>query len=266
MSNNVLKSVPLPEVPEHTDDLVFENLDLPVGFDEERLLVNLSAINRVRRIAGLGRVSIVGTDGKAEKEDFQITGISSSGAATASASKRDKSPLSQSSVRFPNGATFFNSADTTITINNTEVEAQIHEGSSEGNRLFDPNARAKLLDRGITRGLVRASLDANFDTEKFRISGRYYGLFGGLGLITGADMLKLMPTITVLGPLMFNAAQANNAITDSITKNVQKGDVKKHILEFLKSSRQSVFVGVAPDRFIAAAGLAKASRLIKARK
>ena len=48
--------VPLPEVENYTDHVVFGNMNLPVGFDEERLLVNLRAFRRVQRVAGLGQM------------------------------------------------------------------------------------------------------------------------------------------------------------------------------------------------------------------
>lgn len=53
-----LRAVPLPEVPEYTEDLVFGHLGLPQGFDESRLLVNIAAFNSVRKAGGLGSISI----------------------------------------------------------------------------------------------------------------------------------------------------------------------------------------------------------------
>ncbi len=116
------RAIPLPEVGEYTDDVIFGNLGLPVGFDDERLLVNLRGINRIRAIAGLGTVSIVGERGDISTYDYDVTGSNDGAATLGAVSKQPKVKSSNGSVEFRFGSSLYGDADTTVAVNNSEIE------------------------------------------------------------------------------------------------------------------------------------------------
>ncbi len=130
-------NVPLPEVNQYADELTIGNLGLPVGFDDERLLVNLRAFHRVRAVAGLGDISIVGTSGDVGGYDYQIGSTDESGTASLGAvSKRHNKPLSSANISWPLGTSSFGKPDVTVEVNNSETQEQVKDvAGSEG--LFD---------------------------------------------------------------------------------------------------------------------------------
>ncbi|MEZ6331115.1 MAG: hypothetical protein R3B12_03845 [Candidatus Saccharimonadales bacterium] len=80
------KFTPLPYIDPERDGLKLENLSFPVGFDEERIVVNTETVRRTARIAGLGGVTVMGAAGKTGEYSANIAGMSSDGSATLSSS------------------------------------------------------------------------------------------------------------------------------------------------------------------------------------
>lgn len=263
----VPKFVPLPDVPEYTDEVVFGALGLPVGFDEERLQVNLRAFNRVKSIAGLGRISISRTSGAAEQHDMNIGSLDSSGAATVGLSrKRTQEPLGSGNITWPTTLPEFGSANTKIKLDGAEADSRITESKSRKGAM-DPNLQAKLLNGGIKTGLYEASMHANFNKSKAKRSFLYYGGMNSLILLGGTDVDHIVhaePMVIALGPIIMNLVIARYTIMNNIVKK-DSGLPELKVRDVLKAYRQSIFVGCAPDRYLGAAAVTATSRFVKAR-
>ncbi|OVE78819.1 hypothetical protein BVY00_01750 [bacterium G20] len=258
--------VPLPDVPQHTEDIVFGYLGLPTGFDEERILVNLRAIGRVRSAAGLGVISVTSYRGESQPYDIQISDVDSSGTATTSViAKRHEKPLANGSVRYPTGSSSYDYPDAFIKIDSTELEARIDEDDSYKRGVFDTLAQAKFLDNGLRQGLRQASRDATFDKIKLFNSAQYYGLISLLAEFASSRPPEIViGAFVAAGPIMRNLrALVANLSTFDKDKGIHS---MQDFRDMSQRLRQSFFVGCEPDRFVAASGIITASRIIKSRK
>ena len=260
MNDRLPRTIPLPQVPEYTDDIIFGNLGLPVGFDYERILVNVRGINRIRSVAGLGVVSVIGEQGDTSTYDYGVTSVDQSGAATMSGSKKvHKEPTSEGSVRFSSGNPFFGKADTTITINTSEIRDRIRTKEGAGS-LYEPSAVAKQLNKAVRHGLVGASVDANLDSRKALLSLRAYGLVNGFCLIAGAAPERGALLSLIGMPVFYNIAMFQEAVLMDILEKSSESP-----LQVWKKLRQGLIVPFTVDRTVAASGLAKTTRFIKSR-
>lgn len=247
------RAVPLPEVGKHTDDVVFGNLGLPVGFDDERILVNLRCINRVRAVAGLGSVSVIGEKGDTSSYDYNVTSMDSGAATFGAVSKQNKTPASSGSVTFPTPSTLFGKADTTIAINNSEIEERLR--TKHGTiGLYEPVPRARELNAAVKTGLAHAAIDANIDKGKLKMAVRLYGIMGAFGIAAGASPGRALLIPAVMGPMFLNL----HVLRESSM-------YQKNPFPIWRELRQSLLVGPALDRVVVANGILKCSRLMKAR-
>jgi hypothetical protein len=256
------KVVSLPEVAEYTDDIIFGNLALPSGFDEEQLLVNISAFNRRRIVAGLGTVSVVSERGDRSITGAEVTGIDASGAATFGKKMiSHKVPLARGSVHFPSGISMVGTADATITVNANEVEERI-QATNGTSALYNPVARAKQLNHAVQEGLAKACLDANADPVKEALSVSYY--LGTLPVLLITNALNIGEEKYVA--YFLTGALVNHSFT-SLTSMFWKryGISDAEPLEVVKHTRISLTAGVALDRIIASKLLTKTTRLIQSR-
>jgi hypothetical protein len=247
--------VPLPDISTYSDMVTFGNLGLPVGFDDERVLVNLRAINRVRSIAGLGGVSIIGERGDTSTYDYNVTSMDTSGSATFGAvSKQNKTPLAQGNLTFDSGSSSFGKPEVNIALNTSEAEERIKTQHGLSG-LYEAKPRAKYLNSAVKQGLADAVVDANIDKEKFKITARAYGFFAGLGLIGGGGVPRALAVGFIAGPVLTN-------LNVFRTASMQ---YPEDAMEIWKEYRQSAFIGMSLDRLVAASGVLKASRIIKAK-
>lgn len=257
--NEIPSLVPLPKVPQYTEDITFGNLELPQGFDEERLLVNLPAFQRVRRVAGLGSISIRVVDGEALDYFPIVQGLDASGAATmGSAAPKPHRSMATGNVRFPTPATQYDSPDVTVNIDNAAYKKKLEENSRKNGVVIlrDPVPRARSLNSAVCSGLADASKHANFDVSKVKSSAFFYGWMTSLGLVEGMDIRQaaIHTAITSpIGPVIANLTVAWNTLYSGMT-----------VREALSSYRQSYFVGCAPDRYLASMAIIASTKFIKA--
>jgi hypothetical protein len=262
MSEKLPTSVTLPDIATYTSDIIFGNLGLPVGFDEERLVVSLRSIERVRSIAGLGTLSIAAERGETRDFDYSSVGVSPSGAAFLGAyRKQPKKPLSRTDIHFPLGSGYDQPA-VSITISNTEAEERIYDQGDRYERgVFSPEARARFMHASIKKGLREASLMANFDLQKLRQATIYYGVLLGLSGLFGANEKKLIPATLLFGPVLKNISSAQMVIDYNLRKPKEE---ELGVRDTLKRLRQSFFVGPALDRIVMANAVISPGKLIKA--
>ena len=262
MSDRLPVKVPLPEVPRYTDEIVFGELMFPVGFDQEQLEVYLRAIQRVRKAAMLGSISVVGIKGDVSSYDYDITGIDSSGAGTFSGKlKKHKQDLSGCNVTYPTPVTIFDRPKVVIEVNTNESDERIRESGDEYDKgLVDPYARAKFLNKALRTGLRNACIDANIDTKKILSASMYYGIFGSIPPISGHDVALGEIIIAAMGPLIFNTNLIQKNYEDQILH-----DSSESLKDVLARSRQSLFYGMSLDRAAVGYALAMTSSFIKVR-
>jgi hypothetical protein len=248
-------------VSHYSEDVVFGSLGLPTGFDDERLLVNLRGINRVRSIAGLGIVSVVGERGEITTYDHDITSMSPSGEATLGAKQKEhKVGLVEGNVTFPTGSSFLGSADTVVKVNTAEIDNRIRTKHGIA-ALYEAKPRAKLLNESMKDGLNAAVIDANMDMEKFKMFAKMYGFFGLMGAMSDHPM-RAVGIGAIAAPVLLNLGILQQAILHSQGKT--KEEVSADMLRFWKEFRKSVSVGIAVDRMALASLAVRSQRLIKA--
>ena len=253
-------AVPLPEIPQHTEDIVFGTLGLPIGFDQERVLVNLRAIERVRRVAGFSVISVVSRDQSSELSDPGVTAVDASGTATmGQAAKRRRQPLSVARLSYHDPDPLLHDfPDLTIHVDKSELENRVEEERDRYKQgAFDVQGRARYLNTAIGQGLVDASFDANLNLEKL---GLTVGLYGAM---TMGEFAYGMPRPFVFA--LFAGAGVGLGAFPAIHAMMKLKDKDERAFA-LKQWRYSMFFGLTPDRFLAARGLITASRFVKARK
>jgi hypothetical protein len=252
--------VPLPEVPHYSEDIVFGALGLPVGFDQSRLLVSLRSFDRIRKVAGLETVSVFAASHEPELHDAGISSVSDSGVATVGlAGKRRKKPIMSASLDYggSNLMGIFCKPDVAIKVNNAEIEARIEESGKYQKGVFDPQARARFLNRAVIRGLSEANFSASFSQSRFLLSA---GSYGPIGLNATLSHLPILPVEAVPAFGVAIELFVYSGWAKSISTNRQE------MKQLMRQGRYSMFMGFTPDRYIAGGGLIAASKLIRARK
>ena len=262
MTDKLPRSVPLPEVAEYTEDILFENLHLPVGFDEERLLVNLRAMEYVRKIGILDLVDVQSFRPERENYDAQTSVASSGGAAMLiGVGKRQLGKLTQNEyTKDPDSFRL----DVDLRINTTEIEARIKDNEDKYEQgLVDPKAWAKYLNKSLKSGLTEAV---------------YQGCFEDATL--GHKLLTATPVYAALISLLIYKAAINNpqnttgenyitGVTQAffMAQAMQYGTLllQRHPVKALRELPPTLVPLLPIDRYLAATGLAKSAKLIKVR-
>lgn len=264
--------VPLPDVPQFTDNIEFTSLGLPVGYDDERLLVNLDAIDRVRKIAGFGQLTVFQT----ELQDAAIGPI---------AKDIPNRPALKSIIRYPSGDEYVGPADAVIKIDSFAFHTRINQVKTPHHK-FDPKVVGQALDVGFKTALNSASREANVSSEKIKESGLLYGLWMGFQnaawipalasanhFSAKADLTKevlfeirAMADLPVAVYCLPEAALFLAQMMGKLyKKEAQVAYLTEGIGEKIVNRRKSFFVGAAPDRYVAAAALLRVSTLLRTR-
>jgi hypothetical protein len=252
--------VPLPEVPAHTDSLRFDNLRFPVGFDEERLLVNIPAFKRMRAAAGISELRITVGDSTDEQDISTVGSITPSGEAAAVAGGRIKyQPLATSNIGgsiisseygwFGGTVTKFPAS---IFLDGGRMRADMERASGPGQPVNERDAdlRARTLNKAIRTGLIDASHRANLGMARIFQTGLLYGPFASYLMTNG---MPLEPALLWgWGYQVLGVAQ----------RIIKRGD--ETVNEAAASIRLSLVTGIAPERYLAAAAVIGTHRFIKA--
>ncbi|GEM_PF-7071946 len=242
------KEVPLTEVSDYTDQISFDSLGAPMGFDQSQLLVNLRGFNRIRTASGLGRISITTKDGLIEDTQPVITGIDTQGTATAglTAFSRRK-PLASGAIRYERGVGgSFMRPDVSIVIDKSAVESRIED--KNGGNVFEVAQRAAQFNKAIRRGLYDVNWLANFGLGDCLFSSFIYGY----SVMANGFPSPNQAYIGAIGNIIFTALNVNR-------HSYEPGGAE----QALKRSRFSLFLGVAPDRYLVAGALLARAKLLK---
>lgn len=187
--------VPLPLIGEYTDTLSVHNLGFPVGFDEERLGVNLRGIERFAGCASIGAVEIYGASGQAS--DISINPVGNNfGVATAAGR------VSATQQRLASGKISGRGYHPTaiVKINTSEVAEQIRSDGKFRRGQFDPAAQAKYLDKGIKEGLGEAAKAHLINPREIPYMAGLYALCGTMNASIAHDgPLTNVTSLAVVG-------------------------------------------------------------------
>lgn len=165
------KYVALPNIVPERDGIVFEAMNLPVGLDEERIVVNTKAIRRIARIAGLGGITVVGGEGKTSDYSADVTGISNDGSATL------RSTIFKKQSSFVNGvkvnswhedetwasyndapqSDYFRYGPVLISANTNERDERLRDTNKYKFGLYDTKGHANFIDKTLSAGLSEAT-------------------------------------------------------------------------------------------------------------
>lgn len=182
-------AVPLPEVCHYEEQtqVVFGNLGLPQGFDEERLIVNLKRIDQIRRWAGLGTISITSETGTNEPYDITVTSVDSDGAITSGkVGKRTAKPIGQTTVDTQTALqSLMTDPNTHIKRDTTESQERIREAHMDNRGELSPKAQAAMLNACVKRGLYTASKQRNLRGELAESDALLAIVSAPVGALTG---------------------------------------------------------------------------------
>lgn len=245
--------VPLPQVAHYTEDVIFGALNLPVGFDEERLLVNVRAFDRARSLGGIGLVTVTTKSGRAN--DTWVSGrVNNDGAMSLSAAGVQKpTPLSKGSVTFPAyPGSFFGKARLSIVIDNTRISEETKRADVP-NAAFDARLKGRLLNRAVQHGLHQGVRAANIDLLKTGLGAVFYANSGA----TFSYVLQDIPTGAAMAFALGPFIQFGALMTEKKRRHAPQGDERWY--------RSSFFVGCALDRYAAGAAAVALGTFIKAR-
>ena len=81
------KFKPLSHIEPEQDGVAFSELHLPVGLDEERILINVGTIKKIARIAGFGTVEVSGYNGERDSFSVMASGVNADGSVSLSAAR-----------------------------------------------------------------------------------------------------------------------------------------------------------------------------------
>lgn len=237
--------VPLPEVANHTDQVIIHKLGTPEGFDESRLGIDLVAFQRVQRWAGLGVIHITTT---AESLDTNLSGITmqADGAATISlgGAVQARPKTGDGSIGTRHQLMYTKHVDATVVLQETQIDDDLKK---QGPRApFDPQARAQALNRGIRSGLQISNAGANMDIISDAMSVTLYGSFAAASYASYEGATAVASTL--VGPKLF----------DLLFSAVRDGGFLKNFRE----SRKSLFFGASPDRWLIGAGVIASGKFI----
>ncbi len=259
--------VPLPYLDLEEHGIEFTDLAFPVGFDEERLSVNIDAVRRTTRMAGLGLVAVHGASGP--KSDFtpSVSGIDSQGTASLGVglmqqkekevngvrvlSRREQEVwAAYSTLNLPES---FRYAPTIIRANVSERDERLRTNTKLKRGLMDPNGHSKFLNTVVSDGLLEATKQRReqIPGERFNRFNFFFGVGAvALNTINGPTAVARQAGIFIgiwgAGDVIVNqilAKKSGNNLTDA---------------------QISLLLGY--DRYYASKFLAKTQRFVSAQK
>jgi hypothetical protein len=226
-------------------------MGFPVGFRDDRMFVDLDAIERVRRLGGLGSIQVASKHGgRGADMDWEVDGL---GMPVTVDEAKSWKPLAKTKVKFPSGNAFYGEPDVRIRINGDVVDEEIRT-SGVRRAMFDPRVRAVVLNQALRRGLYDGVVAANVDREKFRLSIAAYSPFIlGMGMQPNHSAL-LTASAVGAGFLATMGMNIGNAVANH-----------ESVGHYMRDVRKSLFCGASFDRCAAGLAATVLTTFIKAR-
>lgn len=253
--------IPLPHVTEYSDTISVGELGLPVGFDTERLLMHVSAVEKIARLGDIGALSIVGYRGDTTEVSYSPSGLSSDGTGTASRSVAiTKAQLHDLHIdgddELPD---HYKWKSATVRINNAEIDTRIrNDGDKWEMGPFDVKARAKYMNKALQSGLAEATQQAVLLDDAFgRVLGSATKKYVSVIFWSWAWQMDIQSAFVLDTVIDAGAAPINHFIQSRGSKR----DGKE-----LPPRQWSMFNRVHYDRLLATQGLTRTTQLIRAKK
>lgn len=254
--------LPLPQVEPERDGISFEGLSFPVGFDEERLLVNPRTVQKVAHLAGLGGITIVGNKGEKSEDVIGISGISSDGSASMGLVGRKRKDKYINSVKVMSQAEAaiwtdegllpaeYSYRPAFIVANLSERDEKLRTDDRYTQGLLDPKGHADFLNKTLSKGLIEAAQQRYKERNGALLSSIVAPV---LGANTAASFIMGSPNM-----LLFMFAMWGTA-------DISLGLIQNKILRCppLKQRQNSLVLGL--DRKIGAQALATYSTFVHVR-
>lgn len=252
---------PLPQIEPERDGVMFDKLALPVGFDQERLLINTASVRKVARLAGLGGIMVIGSKGQKSEDEFGISGIGADGSAFMNIVRRRQKSTYVNGVKVLNAFEMAVWTDedmlpnehsyrpALILANISERDEILRTDNRYKRGLLDPNGHANFLDTAISKGLHEAAKQRYVQKSG---PGRVF-TYGAIGLNAAVSIETQTPTslLTMLG--VWGAVDLGFGLYQKKTSHRP-----------LKERQNSVLIGL--DRKIGAQTLAQYSIFVQARE
>lgn len=252
--------VPLPYVTEYSDTINVGEMGLPVGFDSERLLMHVSAVEKIAKAGDIGKLSIIGFRGDTTEVGYGVGGVSSDGTGTASrAVAVTKARMHDVNMGFDNEfPSDYQWKNATVRINSAEIDTRIrNDGDKWELGPFDVRGRAKYLNKALQDGLAEATQESVL-TEDHVTTLLGSALKKSLSVIfyKWAFNIDTMSAAILVDSAIASASVPINHLAVKI----------RHKDQELPPRQWSLFVNIHYDRLLAAQGLTRSTQLIRAKK
>jgi hypothetical protein len=268
MSDHFPKIVPLPEVPDYTDQIRFRNLGIPATMDQECLGVHLRWLETARRAGGLGSLVITGSN---ERTGLKPYNVDESGrAALTGALQLDSDPSATGHARIGGlladfDVIFDERISSTIKLQLDKRDQLARESQDPAQTAVNPKFHAKFLNRGIKRGLAEASIKANASLPRLVTATLLYSALTDLEAQSGLGLASSLAIDLAVRPLLLGlTVLSTHRLVEKKMREMYGEDDQQSLLENLASMRQSFFIGIQLDRLCMGIGTAAAGTFVTA--
>ena len=252
--------MPISELPQ--EEMYWHTI-LPPNIDLDRLQINVGRIQTLQRLGGLASIDVVGYEGETTKYGFGVDSTQADGSSSATASmaveKAETHQVELDLSRDPRHYRYQKN-DARIKVNVTELYERVRAADQLADYQLDwHQLYAQELNAVLSRGIIRAAREHLINNVDSKSRGDFWFstvLAGILAAMDGGSM----------DDLAYNALLLHSLVGNTVALASGWVDKKQYAPLFSEGDamRFSLIDGYQVDRVAAAAGLAKASRLVRA--
>jgi hypothetical protein len=293
--HDLSRGVPLPDVASVTDTIIIRDLGLPHGFDDERLLINVRALEGFRKAAAIGEITIASSYSN-EEYNLNVDGAHGDGTTTARASGVGRQSETSSTVvidRFGgdiqadrsgshsekmgeivSAGLMNNLSPVSVAVRPDLRTRDDYLRKRYGSEIRNAQGHANFLNKSIKSGLHEANRKVNFSPGGLEGAVRAHLLMGTVALYAGA-IVSFLPVISFDSSLIEGSVLSTFALRPlfmvGLSKYIgQKDDMNQDEKDFFQhvlkhDARTSFIMGASIDRYALGLGRLSGRRLVKAR-
>lgn len=248
--------IPLSELDGYSDEQLSWRVPLPEYVPTESIGVNVNRLKWLSHLGGIGHLRIDTQDGDQTTYQPEITGIDTSGSATAgmkvvkqkaSLSAAETSPNStdRAIVRYSE----YQWGDGHITLNATEMAATVLNKTRDSDiTVRQPDVWSRVIDKGLRKGISKVTEEQLLRgvtlLSKVGLGLVSMNVLGAVGIFPDADLIP----VGLLSSLYVQGIQSYLAWTDGLP---------------ISERRLSLIPGYQIDRLTVVKGLNRAQKLVR---
>ncbi len=244
----------MPEVSNYTDAVSIGDLGLPVGFELDRVELNVAALVRTARWGNIGHIIIAGFRGETSAISSGMSSVNGGGSAVASPSiSISKASLHDSSVDTDHTSTpGYRWKRAGLQINNAEIEERIKQDGDKWDKgVFDPAARAHYMNKALRRSLWDASKNSVHSDSDLGWATTCYTVWSAFDVAWGDPLPIIVVKNLIVGSILNGIKHGAHVCRDDDERNLPR--------------QWSALQGVYYDRLAVAGVQTAATRFVRAK-